>query len=149
MATEARIAIANQDGSYDFALVYFEGFPSHMIPFFQRYLTSEEKVREVVKVGNIVMLDDRSGKLKFDPVDYVTYDLGNQNPEELIFRNFEDLSEGKDSSGCYYGNPQHTYIFQHGRWYGHYWSSQLKKAIPIVKYINWLSKLPVNDRPRF
>ena len=59
MSTRSRIAVKNQNGSYDSIYVHFDGY-GHL-PILNQFYSTEDKVRELINLGDLSVLGEEIG----------------------------------------------------------------------------------------
>lgn len=59
MATRSNIGIKNTDGSIEMIYCHWDGYPSHHLPILTEHYNTEDKVRELLALGDISVLDKR------------------------------------------------------------------------------------------
>ena len=60
MSTKSRIGILNTDGTTETICCYFDGYPEHHLPILAKNYTTEAKVRELLNLGDISSLEERT-----------------------------------------------------------------------------------------
>lgn len=62
MSTRSRIGIVNADGTVTHVYCHYDGYPSHHAPILLGAYDTEEKVRELLAMGSISVLDRSIGE---------------------------------------------------------------------------------------
>lgn len=62
MATRSNIGILNSDGTVDYIYCHFDGYPEHNGKILNEHYTTEEKVRALIKLGNLSLLGENIGE---------------------------------------------------------------------------------------
>ena len=60
MSTKSRIGILNTDGTTETIYCHWDGYPEHQLPILTKNYTTEEKVRELLELGDISALGERT-----------------------------------------------------------------------------------------
>lgn len=129
MSTHSRIAVKNQDGSYESIYCHFDGYPSGVGKMLKEHYTDDpKKVDELMKLGDLSVLGEEIGvQHPFygdqceDCKDYDEYlskygtmcvaygrDRGDKYTTSIKSETLEDLL---NTAGCYY-----LYCYQDGKW---------------------------------
>jgi hypothetical protein len=56
MSTHSSIGIKNSDGSVEMIYCHSDGYPTHQLPILEKFYTTENKVRELLALGDISYL---------------------------------------------------------------------------------------------
>lgn len=56
MATRSFIGILNEDKTVDYIYCHWDGYPSYMLPILTKNYSTEEKVKELLELGDISVL---------------------------------------------------------------------------------------------
>jgi hypothetical protein len=97
MGTRANIGQQNETGSFDLIYTHWDGYPEHHAPLLLNNYNSNEKVAELLALGDLSILDENVGKRhSFDnPTDgwCVAYgrDRGEQGTEAKHFADYSKL----------------------------------------------------------
>jgi len=62
MSTRSNIGILNSDGTVDYIYCHFDGYPEHNGKILNEHYTTEEKVRELIGLGDLSMLGENIGE---------------------------------------------------------------------------------------
>jgi hypothetical protein len=81
MTTQCRFGILNEDGSVESIEVYYDGYPSHMIPMLNQY---SEKIRDLLKMGDLSELKV-SGPVRSEDYIHGKGSERHQNIEAYLF----------------------------------------------------------------
>lgn len=116
MATRSRIGILNEDGTVSSIYSHWDGYPSHHGRILSTSYTDPEKVRKLINLGSISILDDEvetSDPHTFEkPKEGVTVayhrDRGEDYDPPRINRSLEDYFEDD--------NEEYGYLFVDGEW---------------------------------
>ena len=115
MSTRSRIAVKNQNGSYDSIYVHFDGY-GHL-PILNQFYSTEDKVRELINLGDLSVLGEEIGT----KTDFSTFsgqdqclaygrDRGEKDTNFVNSVNFVWLINL--ASGC---NAEYLYTFENGK----------------------------------
>lgn len=124
MATRCRIAIKNEDGTYNSIYCHNDGYPEGVGRTLRNYYTDEQKVRDLLALGDISSLGKTLDYKKtfgddgFD-ISSLAKDEGttdynrwrNEGTHSLHSDNIDDLRDLAMDSGAEY-----LYIFKNGSW---------------------------------
>ena len=112
MSTRSRIAIKNQDESYDSIYVHWDG--DNHFDILKQFYSIEDQVRELIKLGDLSVLGKKIGtKTNFDTFSgqeqCLAYDRdrGDQDVEAIHSPHYSDLINL--SGNC---NAEFLYIFE-------------------------------------
>ena len=111
MATRSNIGILNSDGTVDYIYCHFDGYLDHNGKILNKYYTTEDKVRELIKLGDLSILGPEIGE-KQDFDDTTTH---NNNWCLVYGRDRgEENTQSKNCSYTKYSNDNledYTYLF--------------------------------------
>lgn len=111
MATRSNIAKKTTTG-YEFIYCHFDGYPSHNGKILLEHYQDENKVQELIDLGDISSLGEEIGEEhdfnQCPPKQCNAY--GRDRKEEDVDTRFSDSLEG-----CY--QEQYLYVWQDGKWY--------------------------------
>ena len=62
MSTRSNIGILNEDGTVDYIYCHFDGYPEHNGKILNEHYTTEEKVRELIGLGDLSILAPELGE---------------------------------------------------------------------------------------
>jgi hypothetical protein len=62
MGTHSRIAIRNEDGTFDSIYCHWDGYPNHVGVILRDHYTSPDKVRELIALGDLSSLGKEIGE---------------------------------------------------------------------------------------
>lgn len=74
MATNARIGLLTKSNTATFIKVAYEGYPSYTGSLLTSAFNSLKQVKELLKKGNIIMLEENLDEVKTDSLVKVTVD---------------------------------------------------------------------------
>lgn len=107
MSTNANIAIINTDGNADVIYTHWDGYPRHHAPILKNYYNTEEKVRELINLGDLSVLGSKIGPSD-DKSDYDTVIAYHRDQEEdwesvrpLHKENIEDVRKNLEVEFLY------------------------------------------------
>jgi hypothetical protein len=120
MSTNSSIAIKNEDGSVTAIYCHWDGNIEHNGHLLAKHYTTEEKVRELLALGNLSILGEVVGvKVDFDTYrtpsegtsQCVAYgrDRGEHNQQAVTF---PDRKKAMD----FYSSGEYHYLFDNGVW---------------------------------
>jgi len=105
MSTNANIAIRNKNGSFDVIYLHWDGYPSDAGAILFKHYDTEEKVRELISLGNISTLGECIGEQHYAGLCYeadderVTWtraygrDRGEKDNESFNVLQIEDIAK--------------------------------------------------------
>jgi len=124
MGTRSSIGIENNDGTVDSIYCHWDGYPSHHAPILLKYYDSEEKVREIIKYGDMSSLrkavnpEPRThhsfNKQQSDVCVYYHRDRGEEwNDTKPL--HFENITKWQENTAERFG--EYLYLFKDNKWY--------------------------------
>lgn len=124
MATRSLIGIVNEDKTVDVIYCHYDGYPTGVGKMLVEHYNTEEKVRELIALGNLSSIHERIApnkdeKHSFDkPAKGVTVAYCRDRGESWLdnatirYTDTEEVKEEFDSSWCDY-----LYLFIDGAWH--------------------------------
>lgn len=121
MATRSRISIQNDNGTIDSIYCHWDGYPSYNGRLLLKYYSNEEKIRELIALGNISSLKEKANPNKdfehsfVKPQDDVTIAYHRDRQEEFRmskFINEAHLIGHKNKSG-----EEFNYLWKDNAWH--------------------------------
>jgi hypothetical protein len=118
MGTRARIAIANDDGTFESIYTHWDGYPSHHGVILRQHYTDPAKVRALIALGDLSSLDNEIGtQHSFDSAplgecNAYGRDRGEEGVEPVKSDDFEALCALTQNCG-----GEYLYVFKFGQWY--------------------------------
>jgi hypothetical protein len=119
MATRGTVGIKNADGSITSIYTHWDSYPSHNGKILKEHYTTEDKVRQLMQLGNLSVLGAEIGeKQNFDAHVQgwcLAYgrDRGEEQQEAITHRTIKEWKGSRSGWGCEYG-----YLFDiaTGKW---------------------------------
>lgn len=105
MATRSLIGKANENGSITSIYCHFDGYPSHNGFILKNYYDTEEKVDQLLELGNLSALFETTENC-------IAYgrDRGDTGQEAEVIRNLETYLKSGENYIEYF------YVYQQGEW---------------------------------
>lgn len=102
MATRSNIGIKNTDGSIEMIYCHWDGYPDHHLPILTEHYNTEDKVRELLALGDISVLAERTERV-------IAYhrDRGEELHPARKYSNLDDALSNKED---------YMYIFEDNEW---------------------------------
>lgn len=117
MATRSNIGIKNTDGSIEMIYCHWDGYPDNQLPILTGHYDTEDKVRELLALGDISSLAERvrpneNEKHSFDnPIDDVVVAYHRDRGEDLNpARKYPNLDAALSNK------EEYAYIFEDNKW---------------------------------
>lgn len=117
MATRSNIGIKNTDGSIEMIYCHWDGYPSHHLPILTGHYNTEDKVRELLALGDISSLAER---VKPNENEVHTY---NKAIDDVVVAYHRDRGEELHSAIKYPNldaalsdKEEYVYIFEDNEW---------------------------------
>lgn len=120
MGTRSRIAIENKDGTIESIYCHWDGYPSNNGKILKEHYTTEEKIRELINLGDLSSLGPEIGEQHpFDSRDDTVCtaygrDRGEDEVDKVV--SFDVAALSKIDDGAVY---QYLYT-KDGKWEVHY-----------------------------
>lgn len=117
MATRSNIGIKNSDGSIEMIYCHWDGYPEHQLPILTGHYNTEDKVRELLALGDISILAERvkpneDEKHSFDnPIDNVVVAYHRDRGERL-----NPATKYQDLASALHHKQEYMYIFEDNKW---------------------------------
>lgn len=114
MATRSTISIQTSKNGGKTIYCHWDGYPSNNGRILKEFYNTEEKVKELIALGNLSILGKTIGtKVKFDDFD------SQANPQCLAYG--RDRGETEQEATDFVKKPTHreqyNYLFKNGKWY--------------------------------
>ncbi len=135
MATRSNIGVKTSEGKYKVIYCHWDGYPSYNGKVLLENYNTQEKVEELIEMGDISVLREKIGeKHHIDSVEvtklgYTTF-YHRDIKEKLEDTQSEEFDTLEELLG--YCINDYTYIFDNGKWLYRHWEGELKELTPEV-----------------
>lgn len=119
MSTNATVSIVNKDGTVHSIYNHWDGYPSYLGRILKTYYKSENRVRDLIGMGDASVIARKINPKLDAPHDFNTRqkgvclfysrDRGEEDTEMHVFDSFENMLKK-------FGQ-QYNYVYQNKRWY--------------------------------